>query len=355
MPAAPDRPRMTHRWLRRLAVVLAAALLMAGCASLPPQDGRVSSYAVTDTASTPLGRTMAPMLSRHPGQSGFYPLANGPDALVARLALARAAQRTLDVQYYIYDGDLTGKTLLADIIGAADRGVRVRLLLDDLHMSGQDRILSALDDHPNIEVRLFNPFASRSLRLAAMALDYSRLNRRMHNKSMTADNQITIVGGRNIGDAYFSADKASDFTDLDLLLAGPVVPEVSAVFDDYWNGAAAYPVSALVKPPDDAAAQLQAVREYLDRHVAEARGGEYSQTLLASGLAKRWKAASSPRTGAMPRSSPTRPPRSRCRLKTIPATPSPSSRSCSAARSRNWRWYRRISCRTASQPPGSRR
>ncbi len=108
----------------------------------------------------------------------------------------------------------------------------------------------------------------------------------MHNKSMTADNQITIVGGRNIGDAYFSADKASDFTDLDLLLAGPVVPEVSAVFDDYWNGAAAYPVSALVKPPDDAAAQLQAVREYLDRHVAEARGGEYSQTLLASGLAK---------------------------------------------------------------------
>ena len=288
MPAVQDRPRLTHRWQHRLTVLLATALLLAGCASLPPQDGRVGTYAVTpaDTASTLLARTMAPMLSAHPGQSGFYPLASGPDALVARIALARAAQRTLDVQYYIYDGDLTGKTLLANIIAAADRGVRVRLLLDDLHVAGQDRILSALDDHPNIEVRLFNPFASRSLRMAAMALDYSRLNRRMHNKSMTADNQLTIVGGRNIGDAYFSADKGSDFTDLDLLLAGPVVPEVSAVFDDYWNGAAAYPVSALVKPPEDAAAQLQALRDYLDKHVAEARGGEYSQTLLSSGLAQ---------------------------------------------------------------------
>lgn len=286
MPAIHDRPSPTSRWLCRLASLLAAALLMAGCASLPPQDGRAASYAVTDTAGTLLGRTMAPMLSAHPGQSAFYPLASGPDALVARLALARAAQRTLDVQYYIYDGDLTGKALLADVIAAADRGVRVRLLLDDLHMSGQDSNLSALDSHPNIEVRLFNPFTARSLRMAQMAFDYSRLNRRMHNKSMTADNQLTIVGGRNIGDAYFSADKGSDFTDLDLLLAGPVVPEVSAVFDDYWNGAAAYPVGALARPPEDAAAQLQAVREYLDKHVAEARGGEYSQALLASGLAQ---------------------------------------------------------------------
>jgi len=297
MPADQQRPAdapIRLHPLRSLAVVLLAVIAMAGCAGLPPQSGRSESHAVTDTAGTPLGKTLAPMLAAHPGQSAFYPLASGPDAFVARLALARAAQRTLDVQYYIFDADLTGKTLLAEVLAAADRGVRVRLLLDDLHASGADRALAALDSHPNIEVRLFNPFTDRNARLVEMAFDYGRLNRRMHNKSMTADNQLTIVGGRNIGDAYFSADKGSDFTDLDLLLAGPVVPLVSAVFDDYWNGAASYPVGSLIREPDDATQQLQAVRDYLREHVAEVRGGEYSQELLTSGLARALEAGKLP-------------------------------------------------------------
>jgi putative cardiolipin synthase len=265
---------------------LAAALLLAACASLPPQSGRVESHVIANTADTQLGRTLAPMLAHHPGQSVFYPLSGGPDALVARLALARAAQRSLDMQYYIFDADATGKTLMAAVVAAADRGVRVRLLLDDLHMAGQDRALAVLDSHPNIEVRLFNPFASRGLRAPEMAFEFSRLDRRMHNKSMTADNQLTVVGGRNVGDPYFSADASSDFTDLDLLAGGPVAPQVSAVFDDYWNGAASYPVASLIRPPEDAPAELARLRQYLDEHVAEGRGTAYARELVGSGLAR---------------------------------------------------------------------
>jgi putative cardiolipin synthase len=124
-------------------------------------------------------------------------------------------------------------------MAAADRGVRVRLLLDDIHLAGQDKMLQVIDAHPNIEVRVFNPFASRNVRLLEYVTAFSRINRRMHNKSMTADNQLTIVGGRNVGDEYYGAAQ-TDFSDLDLLAAGPVVPEVSAVFDDYWNNEAAY-------------------------------------------------------------------------------------------------------------------
>ncbi|KDP83785.1 cardiolipin synthase [Cupriavidus sp. SK-3] len=277
------------RWLRRFGPfagsAMAAALLTA-CASLPEPASRTPSQALADTAGTRLGRALAPGQAQHPGQSVFYPLSSGPDALVARLALARGAERSLDLQYYIFDGDLTGKTLLAAVVAAADRGVRVRLLLDDLHLSGQDRELAAIDAHPNIEVRLFNPFANRSARWLEFATDFRRLDRRMHNKSMTADNQLTVVGGRNIGDPYFSASTATDFSDFDVLAGGPVVPQVSAVFDDYWNGAASYPVASLMPAPADAQAEVQALRTYLDEHAAEARGSDYARELLDSGMAQ---------------------------------------------------------------------
>jgi putative cardiolipin synthase len=265
-------------------LVALLTLLCTACASLPPSTGK-PSQAYTHTADTLLGRTIAPRLAEHPGESALYPLIHGPDALLARLALARGAERSLDVQYYIFEADVTGKMLAGELVAAADRGVRVRVLLDDLH-GASDTVLATLDSHPNIEVRLFNPFAHRQARWLNFLTDFSRLDRRMHNKSMTADNQFTIVGGRNIGDAYFSADAASDFTDVDLLAAGPVTREVSAVFDDYWNSAAAYPIAELSRPPADVDQQLAALRTYLGNEAIQSRASPYVQNLLKSGLAQ---------------------------------------------------------------------
>ena len=141
----------------------------------------------------------------HPGESGFRPLRSGVDALLARIVLAEAAERSLDVQYYIWHDDLTGRHFANALLRAADRGVRVRILLDDVGAQANDETLLSLDAHPNIEIRLFNPVASRSFRGLGMLGDFSRVNRRMHNKAFVADNQAAILGGRNIGDEYFEA------------------------------------------------------------------------------------------------------------------------------------------------------
>jgi putative cardiolipin synthase len=167
--------------------------------------------------------------------------------------LARAAERSLDVQYYIWHADTSGGLLAHELWQAAERGVRVRLLLDDNNTRGADEAIAALDAHPNIEVRLFNPYANRGFRLGELATDFARLNRRMHNKSFTADNQAAIVGGRNVGDEYFGADSPVEFADLDVLAVGAVVPEVSAAFDAYWNSESAYPAASLI----DQAGQLR--------------------------------------------------------------------------------------------------
>nr|WP_302474506.1 phospholipase D family protein [Roseococcus sp. MDT2-1-1] len=160
--------------------------------------------------------------------------------------LARAATRSLDLQYYIWKGDLSGSLLLDEIRAAASRGVRVRLLLDDNGTSGLDGPLAALDALPGVEVRLFNPFVLRWPKALGYLADFRRLNRRMHNKSFTADNQVTVVGGRNIGDEYFGAREEGLFVDLDALAIGPVVRDVSADFDRYWNSASAYPASRIL-------------------------------------------------------------------------------------------------------------
>jgi putative cardiolipin synthase len=244
--------------MRRLlfpCLVLAIAL-QAGCSGLPSLAGRTASTALTDTASTPLGLAVAPLVAAHPGQSGVYALAEGRDAFAARAVLAHAAKRSLDVQYYIWRNDITGVLLFDALRAAADRGVRVRLLLDDNNTSGLDATLALLDAHPNIEVRLFNPFAMRRARLLGYLTDFARLNRRMHNKSFTADGQATIIGGRNIGDEYFGAAGEVLFSDLDVLAVGPVVQAVSNDFDRYWNSQSAYPLNLIVQAtdPDSAAA-----------------------------------------------------------------------------------------------------
>jgi putative cardiolipin synthase len=192
-----------------------------------------------DASETRLAQAVLPLVAAHPRRSGIVPLRNGRDAFGARYHLAEAAEQTLDVQYYIWHHDLSGRLLFDALRRAADRGVRVRLLLDDNNTAGLDTMLAALNAHANIEVRLFNAFKHRRWRWVDYLTDFSRLNRRMHNKSFTADGQVTIVGGRNVGDEYFGAGHDVMFVDLDVLAIGPVVAEVARDFDRYWQSASA--------------------------------------------------------------------------------------------------------------------
>lgn len=228
------------------AMALAACLGVTACSSLPTDIHAEPSYVVSDTANTRLGVFSQPLLQQaQPGQSGFRPLIDGVEALLARLALAEMADKTLDVQYYIWHDDLTGRFFANALLRAADRGVRVRVLLDDVGVNADDATLTAIDAHPNIEIRLFNPIASRTFRGLSMLGDIERVNRRMHNKALIADNQSAIVGGRNIGDEYFDASGEVAFGDLDVVSFGPIVGHISQSFDSFWNSPAAVPVSAL--------------------------------------------------------------------------------------------------------------
>ncbi|NLC71091.1 MAG: phospholipase D family protein [Desulfuromonadaceae bacterium] len=206
----------------------------------------------TEAKNTRLGQALSPLLKINPGRTGVFPLADAHDAFAARMILAQVAERTLDIQYYIWRGDMTGTLLFEALHAAADRGVRVRLLLDDNNTSRIDATLAALTTHPNIEVRLFNPFRYRALRFFDFMTDFARVNRRMHNKSFTADNQVTIVGGRNIGDEYFGAMDSLVFADLDVIAMGPVVRELSHEFDRYWSSASSWPADRILPPADPA-------------------------------------------------------------------------------------------------------
>jgi putative cardiolipin synthase len=246
----------------RIRTAIVACLLALGlCAAsvswlgtLPSVERHAASSAALATEGTRLGKAIQPLVDANPGLSGIYLLGNARDAFAARVMLAQAADRTLDVRYYIWHDDISGTLLFDALRTAADRGVRVRLLLDDNNTSGLDPILAALDAHPNIEVRLFNPFVIRSPRWIGYAVDFFRLNRRMHNKSFTADDQATIVGGRNVGDEYFGATNGVLFADLDVLAIGPVVKQVTGDFDRYWSSGSSYPVDKLLPPAEAAKA-----------------------------------------------------------------------------------------------------
>jgi cardiolipin synthase C len=270
--------------------ILAVTLIMtlAGCATLPTDVAREPSYAWDRSQETKLGSALAVDIEHHPGMSGFYVLGSGMDALVARLALAGAAERTLDLQYYIFRDDLTGKLILDNVLGAADRGVRVRILVDDTTAKGRDTGIAALASHPRIQVRLFNPSAGRSASawLFSAAADFERINHRMHNKMFVADNQAGIVGGRNIGNEYFSAREGVNFADMDLLAVGSVVQDLSRSFDEYWNSEWAYPIEALHTAKPDPAA-LDKGREMLTAHRSAARESEYAKRLRESDLLKK--------------------------------------------------------------------
>ena len=281
--------------MNHLAALCLLVLLLGGCVGLPPQDGRVLSSADLDTGATLLGRAVAPLAAANPGKSGIYPLADAHNAFAARAALARAAERTLDVQYYIWRNDMTGSLLFGALRRAADRGVRVRLLLDDNNTSGLDGTLAALDAHRNIEVRLFNPFVVRNMRAHGFLTDFGRANRRMHNKSFTADSQATVVGGRNIGDAYFGADGDMLFADLDVMAVGPVVTEVARDFDRYWNSHSSYDAHQLLPSASQqavghlsAAASELALSERATGYVRSIRAAAFFNDLVGGKLAMEW-------------------------------------------------------------------
>jgi len=267
----------------RLLGLVAFAVASAACSSLHQNFVKQPSAAlpaVTDSASS---RYVAAELARHAGQSGFRLLTRSTNALMSRVALADRAQRAIDLQYYIFQNDATGRLLAQRLLAAADRGVRVRVLLDDINVSNEDRLLDALDAHDNIEVRLFNPFSTRNPSTAAkigqFLLDGRRLNRRMHNKSFIVDNTAAIIGGRNIGDGYFDAASETNFRDLDLVAIGPVVNDASRIFDDYWNCDAAYPVTAF-RNTRDTQADLAQLRVALARDARAFAQSDYAQASL---------------------------------------------------------------------------
>ncbi|MFZ4478270.1 MAG: phospholipase D family protein [Rhodoferax sp.] len=241
-----------------IATLLAVMSLLTACASLPALEGRSVSVALADSSQTWLGLALAQGVAAHPGKTGIHTLVNPHDAFAARAVLAAAAEKSLDVQYYIWHADQVGLLLFEALWQAAERGVRVRLLLDDMNTSGLDPMIATLTAHPNMEVRLYNPIASRSSRALNFLTDFTRLNHRMHNKSFTADNQVSVVGGRNIGNEYFGVGKGVVFADLDVVAVGAAVRDVSSEFDLYWNSPSAYPAASLVGlPAADGVASLK--------------------------------------------------------------------------------------------------
>ena len=283
--------------MRKLLFLVLSLFVLTRCASLPLNYPRSHTSALPHPEETHLGKTIQPQLDAHPGDSAFYLLPSGVDAFVARLLLIDAAEKTLDLQYYIFNGEITPKVVVNRMLAAADRGVRVRLLVDDWDITGKDPVLAMIDSHPNIEVRIFNPVAgSRSFSLTR-PLQYvfgaERIKRRMHNKAFIVDNTAAIVGGRNIGDEYFEARLDVNFEDLDLMAIGPIAKEVSAAFDEYWNDDLAIPIRALVSQ-EPARKDVEEARRNLEKRVEALKETEYARRLRESDLLKRLEAGRLP-------------------------------------------------------------
>lgn len=239
---------------------LIVGLILAGCASINFDVPKQASYKLTDTADTILGQRAARLCATQKGLSGFELQRNGIEALAARVVLSEHVEQSIDAQYYLVSDDRVGRLFLEGLLEAADRGVRVRFLLDDIQTQGIEPILAALDSHPHVETRIFNPFASRRIRWGDEVFDFRRINRRMHNKSFIVDNAFAIVGGRNIADEYFGANETQNFGDADLLCVGPVVDGVASMFDDYWNSRWAIPLAELTEPAEQTGTVLDSMR-----------------------------------------------------------------------------------------------
>ncbi|MGE5028136.1 MAG: phospholipase D-like domain-containing protein, partial [Betaproteobacteria bacterium] len=268
-------------------VILIVAVL-SGCASLPPGSDftKTPSSALAHPEETRLGRQFENAAREHNGNSGFRIIPVGADGFLTRMQMINAAERTLDLQYFIFRGDVTGQLLTDAVLHTADRGVRVRVLIDDGETVAGDEQITVLQAHPSVEIRIFNPFAYRGHIMLFRGIEFmfnaSRLDYRMHNKLLVVDNAVALIGGRNIGDQYFQIDPESQFADDDVFAAGPIAQQLSATFDDYWNSALSIPSEALSGGKSHAA--LNEHREVLNekRRQSKASGVDYLKR-VASG------------------------------------------------------------------------
>jgi len=268
---------------------LLQTMSLSGCCGIEPAIDydypRTESKAFTDTGDTYLGKRATPLVAAHPNDhSGFRPMVDGTDALAMRLFMARKAERSIDAQYYLLKNDMVGRAFLHVLMQAADRGVRVRLLLDDMFTKGYDAGMAAMSEKPNFEIRVFNPFQRSELTersVAGTVKDFNRINRRMHNKTFTVDNQVTIIGGRNMADEYFGVNLTAKFHDDDVLAIGPIVQDVSDTFDLYWNHKTALPAPAFVKKVDDPKAQCDAMRDAFAATMRDAANSKYAEAVRA--------------------------------------------------------------------------
>jgi putative cardiolipin synthase len=243
---------------RKICETIAVCGLLAAlsaCASIPADFEQETSYTWKHPEQTELGTFFDDYAPADPSLSGVRLLAHPHKAFRARFGFAALAQKSLDLQYYLWKSDLTGQLLLYRVLEAADRGVHVRILIDDIYHTGRDNNYAAIDTHPNVEIRVYNPMGTRDAGKGAnMVYHKGALDHRMHNKIFLADSAVAVLGGRNIGDDYFGADEELNFRDLDVLAVGPAAKDAGAAFDVYWNSPAAVPIDALLKDPvaDDA-------------------------------------------------------------------------------------------------------
>ena len=278
MNPAPQTRTFTT-WLASL-----FAMLLTACATMPPGTDypKPRSSALAHPEETRIGRTVDALAKAHPGLSGFRLFASGSDAFTLRVQMADRAERTLDVQYFIFKDDDTGQLLMSAMLRAAGRGVRVRVLMDDSEARGKDDRVALLAANPNVEVRLYNPFYYRGslslLRYAEFALTMSRLDFRMHNKLFVVDNALAVAGGRNVGDEYFDQGDAPQFGDYDVFAMGPIVRELSNSFDAYWNSSLSIPVGALLGG-EPTRTQLAQVKQQLTEHKQEMHASDEERAI----------------------------------------------------------------------------
>lgn len=246
---------MIHSTMRRALAYTAVFMLVSGCATVPLDRPKPYSESIVDNMNTQFGVLVTDWDQINNGASGFYPLVQGMDALGVRLGMADKAEESIDLQYFLMKDDSAGAVLSTALLRAAERGVRIRFLLDDVFTKAPDSKLLALNEHPNIQVRLFNPISRKGLFWLNFAGQFQRANRRMHNKSFTVDNAISVVGGRNIADEYFQLKTDAVFADFDILTFGPVVKQISRSFDDFWNHDLAIPIEYLKYTKKDSPSQ----------------------------------------------------------------------------------------------------